>query len=193
MAEENLVSKDAGNLNNWTRDGRYLIYDKGGDLWAVPLAGDRKPFHVTETPFGELGGRVSPDGHWIAYYSTESSPDNLPNQVYIQSFPEKGLKQLVSTNGGYQLRWSPDGKEFFYIATDLTLMAVSIKPNGPSLEVGVPTPLFKMPIVAQSPGRRDYDVTADGRFLISVANNTPSAPSTAPINVTINWQTRLKR
>jgi hypothetical protein len=50
-----------------------------------------------------------------------------------------------------------------------------------------------MPIVANPLGRRDYDVTADGRFLINVANNTPAAPSTAPINVTINWQTRLKK
>ena len=126
VAEEKLVTKGAGIPTDWTRDGRHLIYDKGGDPWALPLTGDRKPFQVTETPFTELGGRVSPDGHWIAYYSTESSRDNQAYQVYIQSFPERGLKQLVSTNGGYQLRWSRDGKGFFYIARDLTLMAVSI-------------------------------------------------------------------
>jgi Tol biopolymer transport system component len=191
VAEEKLVLKEAGNLNDWSRDGRHLIYDRLGDIWAVPLAGERKPFHVTETSFAEIGGRVSPDGRWIVYYSSESSPDNQPNQVYIQSFPQPGPKQLVSTNGGAQLRWGRDGKEFFYIATDLTLMAASIKPTGSSLEVGVPVPLFKAPVFSTIVGRRDYDVSADGRFLINVANTT--ATSTTPITVTLNWTTALAK
>src|SRR5438552_974872 len=69
-----------------------------------------------------------------------------PASDHIQSFPQPGAKQQISTKGGYQPRWSRDGKELFYLAPDATLMAVSIKSAGPSLEAGVPAALFKAPI-----------------------------------------------
>ena len=49
----------------WSGDGRYLLYRtvaQGGDLWALPLTGDRRPFPVVETRFDETRGQFPPDG-----------------------------------------------------------------------------------------------------------------------------------
>ena len=74
--------------------------------------------------------------------SNESGESSYP--LFIQSFPEPGVKQQVSTNGVFAPpRWSRDGKELFYIAPDLTLMAISVKTAGSALEAGVPVRLFK--------------------------------------------------
>src|SRR2546422_8043908 len=56
---------------NFSRDGRFLIYyevdpQTGGDLWVLPLAGDRKPFPFLKTKFYERSGIFSADGRWGA-------------------------------------------------------------------------------------------------------------------------------
>ena len=94
----------------------------GLDLWALPLAGDRKPFPVLQTPFDETSGQFSPDGRWVAYQSNESKT----MQIYVRPFPGSGGQWQVSTEGGSQPRWGPDGKELFYVAPDARLMAVPI-------------------------------------------------------------------
>ena len=115
-----------------------------------------------------------------------------PASDHIQSFPQPGAKQQISTKGGYQPRWSRDGKELFYLAPDATLMAVSIKSAGPSLEAGVPAALFKAPfILAGLSGRRDYDVSADGRFLLNIT--APAEVLPTPITVILNWAAGLKK
>ena len=144
---------------DWSRD--YLAYHTAdGDIWAPPLSGDSKsgpskPVQVTTTPFIESDAKISPDGHWIAYVSNQpAQPD-----VYIQSFPDPaGFKQRVSTAGGVLPRWSPDGKELFYIARP-NMMSVSIKPDGSKLKIGLPATL------SSSLGPM-FNVSRDGHFLL---------------------------
>jgi hypothetical protein len=38
-------------------------------------------------------------------------------EVYVRWFP-MGDKWMVSSGGGYQLRWSRDGKDLFYFASE---------------------------------------------------------------------------
>jgi hypothetical protein len=50
---------------DWSRDGRFLIYDEyhpqtGLDLWALPLTGERTPFPIVATGGDEFGGQLSP-------------------------------------------------------------------------------------------------------------------------------------
>ena len=84
------------------------------DRGVLPLAGDKKPFPVVQTKFQEMIGEFSPDGKWIAYQTTESGQF----EVYVQSFPEPGAREQISTGGGSQPRWRPDGKELFYVGLD---------------------------------------------------------------------------
>src|SRR5436190_20042173 len=73
--EHPLLESSLGKVpDDWSRDGRYLLYQQAGpttadDLWALPMFGDRKPFVVVQNPFLECCGRFSPDGKWVAYNS----------------------------------------------------------------------------------------------------------------------------
>ena len=180
-------------------DGRFLLYatqhpKTGPDLWALPLAGERKPFPVVQTPFDETAGQFSPDGRWVAYQSNESGPA----QIYVRPFPGPGGQWQVSTAGGSQPRWRPDGKELFYVAPDARLMAVSIAVGADrqTLEAGAPVPLFRTRLASGSniPGgvmsRPQYAVASDGRFLMNVAVEGATAP---PITVVLNWDAALKK
>ena len=149
----------------------------------MPLEGDRKPFVFLKTNFDERRGTFSPDERWVAYQSNESG--GRP-EIYIQSFPAPGAKKQISIAGGAQARWSRDGKELYYVAPDLTLMAVPIKSAGSSLETGAPVPLFQMRVATQD--GRSYSVSADGRFLVNVA-----AGEQTPITVFLNWTAGLNK
>jgi Tol biopolymer transport system component len=188
VGEDKLLLKTDAPKNpmDWSRDGRHLVFDAGLDVWALPLTDDRKPFRVTETPSTEMQARMSTDGRWIAYASTESGRF----EVYIQSFPRPGIKQQVSTMGGEAPRWKRDGSELFYLAPDSTLMAAAITPAGSSLEMGTPRPLFQSGLgffTAVDPrNRAQYDVDHDGRFLMGVT----SAEQSMRITVILNWMGR---
>ena len=41
-------------------------------------------------------------------------------EVYVQPFPNPGRKIQISSKGGAQARWRPDGQELFYVALDGT-------------------------------------------------------------------------
>jgi Tol biopolymer transport system component len=184
---------------SWSRDGRYLAfeaYSRGRNtLWALPLFGERKPLQINELAgrniVGVFRAAISPDGRWVAYQSDESGQ----NEVFIQSFPEPGLKQQVSTAGGVQPCWSRDGKELFYVASG-TLMSVSITPARSALELSASRPLFQTRLlnvttVGGTVGRK-YDVSADGRFLMSVTPDRAS-DQIRPITVVLNWFTPFKK
>ena len=179
---------------DWSPDGRLLLYRSvdpktGYDLWALPMNGDGKPFPVVQTNFDERDAQFSPDGKWIVYQSNESGRF----EIYIQPFPGPGSKLQVSTNGGAQVRWGPNGKELFYIALDARLMAVPIRlaSNPQTAEPGSPAPLFATRVSGALQGTimQQYDVSSDGqRFLI----NTITEEAASPITVILNWKPRAK-
>ena len=178
---------------DWSSDGRFLLFrtnsagapNSGFDLWALPTDGDRRPFPVSETIFDERDGQFSPDGQWIAYESNESGRP----EIYVQRFPEPRGKWQISTNGGAQVRWRPDGDELFYIALDGRLMAApfQLSSDGQAVEPGTPVSLFgtRIPGGALQGGfRQQYVVSPDGqRFLINSL-----VPVTSPITLILNWK-----
>ena len=77
--EDELLLKTSNNkyIDDWSADGKYILYEETdpktkGDLWLLPLFGDRKPVRLLGTPFNEWEGSFSPDGRWLAYNSDES-------------------------------------------------------------------------------------------------------------------------
>jgi serine/threonine-protein kinase len=60
--------------------------------------------------WNETSGTISPDGAWLAYVSDESG---IP-EVYIRSFPEAETQQIVSSGGGTQPVWAPEGSAIYY-------------------------------------------------------------------------------
>ncbi|HET9386209.1 MAG TPA: protein kinase [Gemmatimonadales bacterium] len=175
--------------SDWSRDGGFLLYRNTGpktgyDLWALPMTGDRKQFSVVQTEFEERDGQFSPDGKWVAYQSNESGRF----EIYVRPFPGPGGTWQVSTNGGAQVRWRPDGKEIFYVATmDEKLMAVPIAFTGNQPEIGKPTALFTTRLGGAVQGlfKQQYMVSADGRsFLV----NAVADEAASPISLILNWK-----
>jgi len=154
---------------------------------ALPLDGDGKPFPIVQTEFEEHGGQFSPDGKWIAYVSIKSGR----YEVYVRPFAQgTGDELRISSDGGDQVRWRPDGKELFYIARDSQLVAVPIRlgANGETVETGTPVGLFVTRVGGWGgvPGSAQYVVSPDGlRFLM---NTLTGEVVTSPITVILNWK-----
>ena len=181
---------------SYSPDGQSLLYieisaETGQDLWVLPLSGHRKPFVFLKTRFNEgQGAQFSPDGHWIAYGSTESGQV----EVYVAPFPGPGPRQQISTVSGNLTRWRRDGKELFYLArtaTTRTLMAASVTSEGSHFTVGEVRRLFDIVGPPTPSPRYSYDVTADGQhFLVAVADQLSATPM---VNVAVNWIAALKK
>jgi Tol biopolymer transport system component len=173
---------------DWSADGRFLVYyvpnpKSGTDLWVLP--GDtRVPFIFLGTEANELWGQFSPDGRWMAYQSNETGR----YEIYVRPFPSRGGPVAISTAGGVYPRWSRDGTELYFIAPDAKMMAVSIRATAAMIDAGVPAALFQTHrlgggsnVIGRS---HQYDVAADGRFLINVDADL----SATPITLLLNWK-----
>src|SRR5262249_46190770 len=133
-----LLEGDAAQRNplDWSPDGKSLLFGVGdgtikGQVWVLPLAGDRKPVPLTQHTFVVNSARFSPDGHWVAYTSNESGGF----EVYVMPSRGSAGKWQVSTTGGVQPIWRRDGKELFYWSADNTLMSVPIALNPGGVQV----------------------------------------------------------
>lgn len=184
-------------VSDWSRDGRFLLYTDldpktKGDVWVLPMGGapgSSNPTPFLRTEFEEGGGKFSPDGHWVAYYSDESGRF----EIYVRPFPTPevgGGKWMISQGGGSQSHWRDDGKELFYLAPDLNLMAVPVSTSGvqsqQAFQSGTPTALFKIPSNTLS-----WDVTADGKRVLLVVRTDDSASE--PYTIVQNWMLLLKK
>jgi serine/threonine protein kinase len=179
-------------LDDWSRDGRYILYITHDpvtqwDEWVLPTFGDRKPRPYLQSKFNERQAIFSPDSKWIAYTSDESGKP----EVYVRGFPDTGFKIIVS-NGGGEPRWSHDGKELFYIALDQEMMSVELKQVSGKLVASLPRPMFRtnaIPLVEMRM-RNHYDVSSDRRFLFAIPVEKSSAST---ITAVVNWTADLKR
>ena len=178
------------NVEDWSRDGRYLIYNYiigHATLRVLPLAGDRKPVTYLDTVFSTQESQFSPNGRWVAYYSNESGKQ----EVYVQGFtldPSQSRgKWQISTAGGELPRWRRDGKELYY-HFGTQYFAVDVKTDGPSFQAGIPKPLFEAHAVGTTGSSGSpYVVTSDGQRFLVLAATDEKAPS-SPIDVVVNWR-----
>jgi Tol biopolymer transport system component len=178
----------AKNVEDWSRDGKYLIYNYGtpNHLYVLPLAGDRRPVPYVSMNFYTNEGQFSPNVRWVAYRSLESGKA----EVFVQGFnldpAQPRGKWQISTAGGELPRWSGDGRELFYHLRD-SYFAVDVKTDGKVFEAGIPKPLFAAPTVPSSAtGGSPFVVTRDGqRFLVleQVQNE-----GSEPLEVLVNWR-----
>ncbi len=182
------------NLNkratSWSKDGKFLLYCTSpsivfsdNQIWVSPMQGDRTPLPFLQTHFDQCG-KLSPDGHWVAYWSNEGGRYD----VYVREFdPSKaattGGKWLVSKDGGDSPAWREDGKELIYV-DGRTIMSVSVDTTH-GFQAGTPQPLFEIPS-----GTNSAAGTGDlKRFLIAVPIEGKAAQG---FTVVLNWMSALK-
>ena len=99
---------------SWSPDGKLLVYWQlggAGDVWYVPVTGEKKPIPILQTPFAEVFPQVSPDGKWLAYQSNETGRA----EIYLKPFPEgpaSGRSPLTAESGR---AGDVTGKELYFV------------------------------------------------------------------------------
>ena len=172
----------------WAPDGSTMVFlhrTSSGvhDLWLLPQDGEPSPF--LEAPFDERAPRFSPDGRWLAYQSNASGR----MEIYVQPFPGPGQRELLSSDGGTEPMWSPDGRELFYRQLD-QMMVVPIE-NEPTFHAGKAQPLFDAGRFESGFGNTNYDVSPDGQRFLMIEREGDSGP--ARLHLVLNWAEELKR
>ena len=190
--DEPLVEEKDASMGQpaFSPDGKYVVYARntaptGNSIYAMSLS-DRKSKPVVNSPSIQTqlaNPRVSPDGRWLAYTSTESGRA----QVYVTSFPEGVGKWQVSSTGGGIPTWRRDGKEIFFFGLDGFLYAAPVGAVGTQFNPGQPQPLFR--VGAAITIGRPYDPMPDGqRFLVPIVPTETSAP----MQLLLNWPAELE-
>lgn len=181
-------------LDDWSPDGRYLIFNKGSasigngvDLWILPLFGDGKPYPYTAGPGNQGYAQFSPDGKWVVYTSDESGSQ----EVYVAPFPWTGAKWQISSTGGHLARWRGDGKEIFFDAPGYDgEFAAEVSAQGTGFQVGEVRRIFEISNLSPSIVPAQYAVTSDGQRFLSITTGTNGR---LPLTVIQNWTAELKR
>jgi Tol biopolymer transport system component len=175
---------------DWSRDGRYVLFDKGNigatDIWAMALAQPDKPFPLVQTPFLDTTGLFSPDGRWVAYVSMQTGVW----EVFVTAFPAGGAPYQVSGSGGRLPQWSPDGKTLYFIGTRNELMAAEVDASGPRFEIRTPKPLFSLPVFIGPRLANAYAISPDGKRLLANAAGDVAEPRVALV---ANWPSGLAK
>jgi serine/threonine-protein kinase len=174
-------------------DGRFGLFHevsptRARDLMLLPLAPVSEPRPLVQSTSEERNGILSPDGRWLAYESDESGRF----EVYVRPFPNVGDGQWrVSTDGGVQPLWSPDGRSLFFLDGQQRLSDVRVDANGRAWSASQPETVFDR---AYFPGGQDwlrsYDISPDGKRFVMIKDEERARP--APILVQ-HWTEELKR
>ena len=170
-------------------DGSQLIYftqtGVASELYALSIDGEHTSELLVESEFDQDGADVSPNGRWIAYATDESGQD----EVYVRPYPDiDDGKWQVSTDGGAEPLWGPNGQELFY-RDGGTVMVLSVSDES-GFSPGLPEELFTW---RRMGGRgHSYHISPDGqRFL---ANREGDArETTSHVVIVENWFEELNR
>jgi serine/threonine protein kinase len=186
---ELFLASDSGNLpTSWSSDGRFVAFTRSPNVnmerftvWIYPTFGDKKAYPLLPANQARQWGAVfSPDGKWLAFQADESGI----SEVYIVPFPETNSRIQVSKDGGWNPRWSRDGKELLYFSSNGNLTVASLRPAQNGIQIGSTRPLFKT-------NTSDFQISLDGKRILifkDVGSVKPSA-----INLITNWTNALPK
>ena len=176
--------------SSWHPNGRQLLIHEnnsqsGMDLLILDVeTKEIEPYLDTE--FGEESGDFSPDGRWVAYESDESGEA----EVYVRPFPLEAGKWRISSAGGYDPVWAPDGRTIYYRGSDNKVYGVSVAVDGSDLSVGSARALFDDRY--EDYRGRSYDIGPDGSFLFMQGEGAAVEKRDFP-TVVFNWFEELER
>jgi len=182
--------------NDWSADGRYIIFLRRGvktrfDMYALSMDSEPKETLLLNSAFNEQTPQLSPDGRWLAY----AADDTGNYEIYVQSFSSDGKlgsdRQRISSSGGTLPVWRRDGSELFFVSADGQMMTASVKTSGSEFQFTTPKALFKTRMLGLFGSTHEFDVTRDGqKFVIGSLVGEPTAP---PPTVILNWTGLLKK
>ncbi len=126
----------------------------------------------------------------MAYVSSET----LQAEVYVRPYPGPGGQVTISSGGGSEVVWGPDGSELFYRSGE-QVMVVAVE-TGQTFSAEAPSPLFVATYARDTyagiGGNPNYDLSPDGAQFIFVEQDSPTGVAgIAQINVVLNWHQEL--
>ena len=130
------------------------------DILAVPLTGERTVREIVTGPLTESLPRLSPDGKWLAYQSSETGRF----EIHVRPFPERGSRVQVSDDGGTEAVWSRSGRTLHYRGPSGEIIAVDVT-TGAVFSIGRRRVVLRGNYLTDA-SHANYDVAPDGRFLV---------------------------
>ena len=188
-------------LEDTTPDGQSILFSVSGAasgrgrtaaglnahtiVQRVPIgAGD--PVTLAEENSDTFNSSVSPDGRWFVYASSVG----YRYEVFARSLAPGGGRAAISTTGGTEPRWAPDGRTIYYVNGD-QMMAVPVE-LGAALSPGRPRMIFSGVVTVSIDSAETYHVAPAGdRFLMMRSVDQRGAPQ--DLHAILNWFTELSR
>ncbi len=177
-------------VSSYSPDGKAIAFVQNGDVWILPLDGDRTPRPFIEGPANEASPRFSADGRWLAYSSNESGND----EIYVVPYPQRSAKFQISSGGGATPFWTRDGKELVFTTSSAlnrrrrsggAIMAVQITGTAPFDYSAERT------LVALPPSSVVTDISPNGQqFVLTVARTQTQGQN--DLTTVLEWFDDLK-
>ncbi|MBL8292621.1 MAG: serine/threonine-protein kinase [Bryobacterales bacterium] len=192
---------------SFSPDGKRLtIAQRGnggsGDVFTLPVEADSGPGApgirlgkaelFLGTAFNEFQPAFSPDGRWLAYASNESGTFEVYVRPFLMPGGGTGGRWQVSTGGGRWPRWSRDGRELLFLATDNRVMAAGYTAQGDTFAAAKPR-VWTEARVRNFAGST-YDIAPDGKRLAAmVADEGEVEKLPASLTFLMNFGDELRR
>jgi len=153
------------NISDVSKDGQRLLCfgqpQTGGNwgLYVVDIKKSQK-IQLTDNNLNEWGAVFSEDEKWIAYTSEKDMEGSFA--IYLNRFPAMDQEMRISSGGGEEPMWLPDGKSVFY-RNGSQWMKVPVDLEQP-MSVGEPELFFEGDYV--NFWGPSHDTFPDGRILL---------------------------
>ena len=153
------------NISDISKNGQQLLcfgQAQTGENWGLYTIDimERKKIQLTDNNLNEWGAVFSANEKWIAYSSEKDMEGSFA--IYLNHFPDMDNEIRISSGGGEEPLWLPDGSSLFY-RNGSQWMKVSMKFNE-VIPVGEPTLFFEGDYV--NFWGPSHDTFPDGRILL---------------------------
>jgi dipeptidyl aminopeptidase/acylaminoacyl peptidase len=106
-----------GAFDAWFPDSARAVFTRDGDLWSARV-GSTAPARITRDAADERNPAVSPDGRWIAFYSTRSGHQDIWLVPSDGSGAPRALTRgaMAGDDARFAPAWSPDSRRIAYVS-----------------------------------------------------------------------------
>lgn len=177
--------------HSWSAPANAVLFTQGvlpstaADISVLPLSGNQRPRLLISSPGIDSSPSFSPDGRWFAY----ASGDESHREVFVQPYSQATPSKQVSSGGGQDPLWSPDGKQLYFLGAGRCLMTAPVGADG---AIGPPRQLLPANFTLPTDWwTRGYSLAPDGRFL--VLRNVGDDSAVSRVRVVVNWFDELSR
>ena len=152
-------------VSDVSKDGETILCfgvnnnDITSELYSINIK-DGKRLQLTNNKLDDWGAVFSENEEWISYTSEKDMQGSYA--IYINRFPEMNEEIRISSGGGEEPKWLPDGSGIYYRNGSSWLQATLQLES--EIEIGEPKLFFEGDFI--NPWGPSHDVFSDGRILL---------------------------